>query len=1279
MKKKFFLTFMAILTSVMSWGYSVNQTFYAYDKTTKKEITDILYYAIEVDESKGLTCGVALCNLTGNVTIPATVYTKQAKTFTVTESCQSATTSDIISKYPNPYGDGITSLTFSEGLTTFNFVGFRNCSATTLNLPKSLSSIGNSEYAVFPKLNSVTITEGGSFKVVQSTEENDCILSSDGKNIYYACGYKHGTTTASHEVTFPDGITAIKTYFTALTSNSANYIGTINLNKDFSDYYIYESSSQTSFNLSSRFKKFTVEDGNTTYCAHDGILFKLPKAEVDDEERTWGTTLVCYPRGKTPDLNDDNVKQYTTPRSVTSIADYAFSHCDNIDSLRIRDEVTTIGVAALYDCAFKYITIPKNVTSIGEKALSGCENLKAITVADGNTSYASHDGVLYTAGYTTLISCPAAKAGEYKIHANTEAISDNAFAYCDDLTSLTLTGSKLKTIGVSAFYKCEGLISLTIPKTVTSMAYQSCIYLTNLETLEFEDATNTQLDTLIIGDRWFVGDNKVQTITMPARLYSIAQKSLGTSSHRTGINVPTVQFAKGSILSYLGTLTVAMDPRVETFDLTNCTKLKTIRSECFANLENLKTVKLPKNITTINKSAFYNTPNLKTITFANNSKITTIGANAFDDCGITSIDLPQSVVTVEKEAFANCTSLTTVNIPASATTISPEAFKFCTNLTKFTVDADNTTYSALDGMLCSKDKKTLELFPPGKASKTFTLLSPSFETIGEYAFYYCKNLENIVIPKKISKIGNYAFEFCDNLNSITFLTEAPPSLLEADVATDNANTDANLQDHRFGNADESPAEFLKNHVTINIRTNGHQEEYTTEGDIDRNGDSTADTDGNGNKLTSYWNDCKGYTYSFKAGASNSGRTDITNSYDYLAMSDNTVGVLKSYSTCNTAVVPASVTNNGKTYSVGMIADYAFEDISENVKEIVFLGPIEFVGSNAFNNGHYDANGDGVIDPETEYNENPTSNIERIFFTDYKNTGANELSTERFELGTIYGTNLYTEFTSDQKIYVPSSKLKTYQAAWPSFKDQIAYKIPLDMKATSEYGTFSREFDVDFRNCGNGTRSGVTGANKFLAFTGKTKEFNDNYIGIQMISINCTAGTTSETGITNGGDGTFIPANTGVLIKNYVTTDESKTYNYRIGEKDTDYPNETFPTTSGVQIFKPVVEDKITWTTDADVANKYYISGGKYYTCYSGMTMPAHKSYIDAGAALPEGSSSGAKTIKLIWNDSDVSATAIHNIVTEQSQDVIYDLTGRRVQNTSAKGLYIVNGKKMMIK
>jgi hypothetical protein len=70
----------------------------------------------------------------------------------------------------------------------------------------------------------------------------------------------------------------------------------------------------------------------------------------------------------------------------------------------------------------------------------------------------------------------------------------------------------------------------------------------------------------------------------------------------------------------------------------------------------------------------------------NGLRVTDIGNGAFDGCtNLTSVMLPDSVISIGYSAFARCRNLTTITIPNSVTNIGHSTFSSCPSLTSVTI------------------------------------------------------------------------------------------------------------------------------------------------------------------------------------------------------------------------------------------------------------------------------------------------------------------------------------------------------------------------------------------------------------------------------------------------------------------------------------------------------------------------------------------------------------------------------------------------------------------
>ena len=121
---------------------------------------------------------------------------------------------------------------------------------------------------------------------------------------------------------------------------------------------------------------------------------------------------------------------------------------------------------------------------------------------------------------------------------------------------------------------------------------------------------------------------------------------------------------------------------------------------------------------------------------------------------------------IDNGAFFGCTRITSIVIPDSVISIDRSAFSGCTNLAEITVSPDNKNYSSVDGVLFNKDGSELIVYPKGNGRSAYTV-PDGVTSIGGSAFFGCTNLAEIVIPNSVISIDKYTFSGCINLTDIT--------------------------------------------------------------------------------------------------------------------------------------------------------------------------------------------------------------------------------------------------------------------------------------------------------------------------------------------------------------------------------------------------------------------------------------------------------------------------------------------------------------------------------
>ena len=183
----------------------------------------------------------------------------------------------------------------------------------------------------------------------------------------------------------------------------------------------------------------------------------------------------------------------------------------------------------------------------------------------------------------------------------------------------------------------------------------------------------------------------------------------------------------------------------------------------FEGCSNIKSVYIPASVTILDGWAFGQCTGLTSVTFAEDSRLHTIGFTAFSGCSsLPTLTIPKSVTTIGDFAFAECPALVSITFPSGVKSIGDDVFRHSGDLASITVEEGNTVYHSAGNCLIKTATKTLIA-----GCKTSVIPSDgSVTVIGASAFYGSK-LASITIPASVNRIDVRAFWDCTELASIT--------------------------------------------------------------------------------------------------------------------------------------------------------------------------------------------------------------------------------------------------------------------------------------------------------------------------------------------------------------------------------------------------------------------------------------------------------------------------------------------------------------------------------
>ncbi len=743
----------------------------------------------------------------------------------------------------------ITKVVVEDGVTQIGDYAFYSCSALTeVILADSVTEIGSSVFQSCTNLTSVSLGTGvqrmGNYAFAGCTSLPEVSIPDSVTGI---ADYAFQNCTSLVSVTMGDGVQSVGV--SAFDGDAAltdiRIPGSV---ASIGNYAFQNCSALAEITLESGIKSI----GGYTFSgcvALSEVVFPDSLVSIGGNafQRCTGLAKVSFGSGlqnigSYAFQRCSALEEVFIPDSVTSLGQYAFQNCTGLTAVTVGDGVQTIpNYAFANNSLLKSVVLGSGTATVDGYAFQNCTSLVSVDFSQGwinitGTAFASVpelsdlSGDYYADQYGVLYrvlgdyAFPAYIDDEsYSVPDTLEVVNEDGTVteypvqnaiYIDGGTSGNITwivtGAsgeytlQLQGAGAMLNYSyagnvpwnsyCTGITEVIMDEEITSVGNYAFYGCSSLETVKIPDSVTR------LGDYSFLGCSALAAVTIPENVTYLGNHTFDGCSALTDVKV-------------LGNVSGGGN-----YTFQNCTSLKSVEvignvtgvgNGTFQNCSALMEIQLPDSVMVIGSNAFQNCTSLTNVVLGEG--VMQIGDYAFSECSqLQEIVIPGNAAQIGEGIFENCTSLKSVTFGEGVSVIGPTAFVGCTALTELSIPAsvtemegalagctglvsvevaaDNQTYCSVDGVVYSKDMKTLVHFPAGKATSYAIpdgvttigmgafggnvmlqeIMIPESVTSLEYAaFAYCTALKSVTVPKSVQTIGDYAFAYCMELTDLT--------------------------------------------------------------------------------------------------------------------------------------------------------------------------------------------------------------------------------------------------------------------------------------------------------------------------------------------------------------------------------------------------------------------------------------------------------------------------------------------------------------------------------
>lgn len=553
-------------------------------------------------------------------------------------------------------------------------------------------------------------------------------------------------------------------------------------------YYMFHccSSLKTVENI----REVTLIDGYAFYGCNNLIELDLGTCKID--YFAFNSCLKLQSIGKSAKCTYIGDQAFSACWSITEVdlstcknlGTHVFSGCSSLQTVG-NPKLTSIPDRAFYGCSsLKNIDLSM-CTSVASEAFSGCRKLQNVNIS--NCAYIGGNAFSACSSITEVDLSACKSLGNYAFSdakklenviglENFKSIPEGVFNGTA-LKSVTLP--KVESIGNKAFWG-SGISKVSLPATLKSMGYkcfdnvkeytfngtQPAVLAEDNGYPAFSGASyiirvpESAVDAYKAADIWKNYTDKIFSIsdqldydvtTTAMDSQSGLEQAIGATNMKKVVSLK----ATGTINGYDIFMIRTKMTNLQNLDLTdadivangfayyenNSTTDNVVGNYSFYKLDNLVTLKLPKNAVSIGYYAVASCTSLESVDFPKNLK--NIKGGSFEYCSkLDNVILPDGLESIGNGdyswSFAYCRNLKTIQFPPSLKYIGGRAFSDCSSLEKISL--------------------------------------PGLDRINNYAFSGCSSLKEVRIPSTLQNIGDGAFGGCNNLADIYTYTVEPISI-----------------------------------------------------------------------------------------------------------------------------------------------------------------------------------------------------------------------------------------------------------------------------------------------------------------------------------------------------------------------------------------------------------------------------------------------------------------------------------------------------------------------